>query len=419
MRKGLEYKDYTHIMLSTEDQIIKQFQRSNNILILPSAPADGDSLGSALALYQVFKKLGKKVTVISAEPVPRDLKFLPMIEKIGEEFKANSDFVITVHAHVKDIKHMMEPGKVNIVLTPAEGSSITANEIKLHDQMEDFDLIVTVDTAELHQLGKFYEHHPEMFYKVPVINIDHHSSNAEYGTINHVDITASAATEIITPLIKQIEQATGQELMDADIATLLLAGIITDTGSFQHSNTTPKAFVVAAELLDHGARQQEIIKHVYKTKSLTTLKLWGQVLSKIQFDKDHKFVWSTISQQDLHDTGAMMEESGAIIDELLNNAPGAEVVALLKEKKPGLLSGSLRSITPDVDASAMASIFGGGGHKQAAGFKIKDVDFEEGVKSVIDTIRREQEKRHGITRETPKSKPEQDFDIELHDLGEL
>lgn len=405
-------------MLSIEEQIIKQFQRSNNILILPSAPADGDSLGSALALYRVFTKIGKKATVISAEPVPRDLKFLPMIEKIGEEFKGGDDFVITVHAHIKDIKHYMEPGKVNIVLTPEDGMTINASDVSLHDKMADFDLIITVDTAELHQLGKFYEHHPEMFYKVPVINIDHHTSNSEYGTINYVVITASATTEIITPLIQKIEETTAQELMDPDIATLLLAGIITDTGSFQHSNTTPNAFAVAAELLDAGARQQEIIKNVYKTKSLSTLKLWGQVLSKIEYDKEHKFVWSTISQQDLYDTGAQMEESGAIIDELLNNAPGAEIVALLKEKQPGLLSGSLRSISPEINASAIASLFGGGGHKQAAGFKIKDINFEEGVKSVVDTIRREQEKCHGITRDNYSQKtPDEDFDIELHDLG--
>ena len=415
-------------MLSTEDQIIKQFQRSNHILILPSAPADGDSLGSALALYQVFTKLGKKATVISAEPVPRDLKFLPMIEKVGEEFKSNNDFVITVHAHIKDIKHKVTPGKVNIVLTPEEGAAISASEVSFHNQLDDFDLIVTVDTAELHQLGKFYEHHPEMFYKVPVINIDHHSSNAEYGTINHIDITASAATEILTPLIQKLEQVGGQPLIDADIATLLLAGIITDTGSFQHSNTTPRAFIVAAELLDKGARQQEIIKHIYKTKSLTTLKLWGQVLSKIQYDKKHKFVWSTISQQDLRDTGADMEESGAIIDELLNNAPGAEIVALLKEKQPGLLSGSLRSINPEVDASALAANFGGGGHKQAAGFKMKDVNFEEATEQVIQSIRNEQSIRHGLTKETPQeapqeapseSSPGQDFDLEIHDLGQM
>ncbi|MBT7483636.1 hypothetical protein HN680_02605, partial [Candidatus Peregrinibacteria bacterium] len=84
---------------------------------------------------------------------------------------------------------------------------------------------------------------------------------------------------------------------------------------------------------------------------------------------------------------------------------------LLKEKQPGLLSGSLRSINPEVDASAMASLFGGGGHKQAAGFKIKDVKFEEGVKSVIDTVRREQEKRHGIDREVAAPTQPQDLDL--------
>ncbi len=398
-------------MLSVEDQIIKQIQKSSNVLVLPSAPADGDSLGCALSLYLALSKLGKKATVISAEPVPRDLKFLPMIEKVGEEFKASNDFMITVHAHVKDVQHKVTPGKVNIVLTPEENAAISQSDVTFHDGLEDYDLIITVDTAEMHQLGKFYENHPDIFYKIPVINIDHHASNAEFGNINHVDITASAATEILTPLIQKLEEVTGEKLIDEDIATLLLAGIITDTGSFQHSNTTPKSFAVAAELLDMGARQQEIIKHVYKTKSLTTLKLWGRVLSKIKYEKEYHLVWSTISQKDLADIGAEMEESGAIIDELLNNAPGAEIVALLKEKQPGLLSGSLRSTTPHVDASKMASLFGGGGHKQAAGFRIKDVDFEEGVKTVIDSIRSEQGKRHKIM-------PEESETLEIHDHGE-
>lgn len=391
-------------MLSTEDQIIKQIQKSTNVLVLPSAPADGDSLGSALSMYLVLTELGKKATVISAEPVPKDLQFLPMIEKVGEEFKTTNDFMITVHAHVKDLQHKITPGKVNIILTPEEEASISPTDVSFSDGLDDYDLIITVDTAELHQLGKFYENHPDVFYKIPVINIDHHASNAEFGNINHVDITASAATEIITPLLQKLEEVSGQKLINEDIATLLLAGIITDTGSFQHSNTTPKAFAVAAELLDLGARQQEIIKHVYKTKSLSTLKLWGRVLSKIQYEKEYHFVWSTISQKDLEEIGAEMEESGAIIDELLNNAPGAEIVALIKEKKPGLLSGSLRSTTPQVDASAMAGLFGGGGHKQAAGFRIKDVPFEDGVKTIIDTIRSEQGKRHRLMPEAPQPK---------------
>ena len=354
-------------------------------MLLPSAPADGDSLGSALALYKVLQKLNKKVTVLSAEPVPKDLKFLPLIEELGGEAGGN-EFLITVNTNVKEVRHEIMPGKVNIFVSPEEGESITKGQVSLGGNLDEYDLLVTVDTGDLQQLGRFYEENTELFHKLPLINIDHHASNSEFGTINHIDITASATTEMLLPMIQRLEMQTGQTLMDADIATLLLAGIITDTGSFQHSNTTPKAFSVAADLLDYGARQQEIIKNVYKTKSLNMLKLWGQVLSKIQFAKDYRFVWSTVSQKDLEETGADLDDIGAIIDELLNNAPGAEVVALIKEKKPGLMSCSLRTTTNEVDASAIAGLFGGGGHKRAAGCRVKGVDFEDGVKLFVNAI---------------------------------
>ena len=153
---------------------------------------------------------------------------------------------------------------------------------------------------------------------------------------------------------------------------MLLTGIITDTGSFQHSNTSPEAFEVAAELLDRGARQQEIIKHLFKTKSLATLKLWGKVLSKITYEESSKLVYSTISLADLSETGAKSDDSGGIIDELMSNAPASEVVMLLKEKEPGFLSGSLRAPGNIADVSEIAGIIGGGGHKKAAGFELKE-----------------------------------------------
>lgn len=404
--------------LQIEEQIIQQFMKSQHVLLLPSAPADGDSLGSALALYLVLTKLGKKVTVISPEPVPKDLKFLPMMEKIDGEFKSGKDFIITVNGEVKNIQHEIIPGKVNIIVTPADGATISKEDITFPQGLDEYDLSVTVDTGDLQQLGKFYEQNPNFFYKVPLINIDHHASNSEFGTINHVEITASATTQMLLPIIKKMEVLTGQKLIDEDVATLLLAGLVTDTGSFQHSNTTPQAFSVAAELLDLGARQQEIIKNVYKTKSLATLKLWGQVLSKIQFAKDHRFVWSTVSQKDLDETGADLEDAGAIIDELLNNAPGAEVVVLLKEK-PGILSGSVRTTVPEADASAIAAMFGGGGHKRASGFRIKGVPFEEGVQRVVNAILNLQAERLHLPAPSPQPalNPGEET-ITLHDLGE-
>ena len=183
-----------------------------------------------------------------------------------------------------------------------------------------------------------------------------------------------------------MEKQHGEELLDEDVATLLLVGIVTDTGSFQHTNTSPEAFEVAADLLERGARQQEIIKHIYKTKSLATLKLWGRVLSKIQYNNEAKLVYSTITQQDLTDTGAESSDSGGIIDELMSNAPDAEVVMLLKEKEPGLVSGSLRAPGKLADVSKIAGKMGGGGHKKAAGFRIRDKSMEEALQIAEDTI---------------------------------
>jgi len=401
--------------LSVEDQIVNQFLKSERILLLPSAPADGDTLGSSFALYKVLQKLGKEVTVLCPESPPKDLQFLPLIDRVNQEDSGGEVFTITIDADAKNVRHEMVDGKVKIIVTPGE-TPISKDKVSFNEGLKQYDILVTVDTGDLQQLGKFYEDNTELFHSVPLINIDHHASNSEFGTINHVNITASATTEMLLPIIEKMEEQTGKDLMDEDIATLLLAGIVTDTGSFQHSNTTPKSFVVSAQLLELGARQQEIIKHVFKTKSLSTLRLWGEVLSKVRFEKELRLVWSTITQQDLHDTGATVDESGGIIDELLNNAPGSEVIALFKEKQPGLFSGSLRTTTPDVDASEIAGLFGGGGHKRAAGFRIKGTSFDDALKKVVKTIREYQAKRLGLKvpfNEPPREADSEDY-IHLH-----
>jgi len=188
------------------------------------------------------------------------------------------------------------------------------------------------------------------------------------------------------PILQELERQHGSELIDEDVATLLLVGIITDTGSFQHSNTSPEAFEVAAELLDRGARQQEIIKHVFKTKSLATLKLWGRVLSQIKYKPELKLVYSTISLQDLEETGTTPDDSGGIIDELMTHAPDAEVVMLLKEKEPGFVSGSLRAPGKLADVSEIAQKLGGGGHKKAAGFRISGKSIDDALAGAVDVI---------------------------------
>ncbi len=356
-------------------------RNAKNVLIAPSSPMDGDSVGSSLALMVALRKMGKQATVVAYEPMPELLKFLPFVSQIQSSVGPSRDFVIslsTENAEVDHLKYEVEQGKINIIVTPKTGHFSPA-DFSFQNKTAEFDLIVTVDTGDLVQLGKLYEEHKDMFARTPVLNIDHHASNGKFGSHNYLEYGFSATTQMVTPILQTFEKERGEELIDEDVATLLLVGIITDTGSFQHSNTTPEAFEVAADLLERGARQQEIIKHIFKTKSLATLKLWGRVLSKIQYEPILKLVYSTITMQDLAETGARSDDTGGIIDELMSNAPGAEVVMLLKEKEPGFISGSFRAPGQLADVSAIAQSMNGGGHKKAAGFRIKQMNMEEAL----------------------------------------
>lgn len=383
---------------SIQRNIIDLVKRSQRILILPSSPPDGDSIGSAIALYLVFKKLGKESTVICHDPVPEALSFLPHIKAITNKLASSKDFIITIdlrNGKVDKIKSDIEENKVNIVITPSEGR-FTEQDVSFTKGDISYDLIITVDCAELGQLRKIYDENTEMFHRIPVVNIDHHVSNSHFGRINYVDIMSSSTTELLLPLLEELAKEEKKDLIDEDVATLLLTGIITDTGSFQNANTTPMAFEKASALIAYGARQQEIIQYIYKTKQLSQLKLWGRILTKIQTDNRHKIVWSVITQQDFRDTHSSEDQIGDIIDELMTNAPGAEIIILVKEKSDGTVGVSLRTTTPAVDASEIAKLFGGGGHTQAAGFQIKDMDLRETEYKTIEAAKKYQAKRLNI-----------------------
>lgn len=391
------------------NKALEVIKAAKNILVCPSSPIDGDSIGSAIAMMITLRKLGKTVTVAASDAVPDALKFLPYLDEVKTEVPVSKDFVISLdtgNAEVDHMKYEVDGGKINIIITPKNGK-FGPHDVSFTSGTYDYDLIISVDTGDLVQLGKIYTENKDLFESRDFLNIDHHASNGKFGTYNFLDFTMSSTTQMLTMLLKDLEKESGTELIDEDVATLLLTGLVTDTGSFQHSNTTPEAFEIAAELLDRGARQQEIIKHIFKTKSLATLKLWGRVLSKIQYLDDIKLVYSTISQQDLNDTGASADDSGGIIDELMSNAPGAEVVMLLKEKKDGMTSGSLRATGSLADVSEIAQKMNGGGHKKAAGFRIKDRSFEEGVKLAIDTIGQYIWPKLGKTEQLQETEPSQ------------
>jgi nanoRNase/pAp phosphatase (c-di-AMP/oligoRNAs hydrolase) len=371
----------------------RTIEEHHRILILPHANVDPDGLSSALAAYAVLKELGKDVTVVCPDTPPESLKFLPGFEKLEQRIEESQNFVITVNLdsglEIDKLRYTVEDQRVNIIVVPRRGA-VRPEKISFGEGERRYDLILAVDTADLPLFGSAYTDHVDLFSAVPILNVDHHISNTRYGQIHLIDPTAASATEVLYHWFSHVPRFASA--ITPDVATLLLTGLITDTRSFQNPNTTPRSLEVAAELLERGARQQEIIQHIYKTKPLSTLKIWGRALNRIQVDRGGGIVWSAVSGEDLAEMGATSKETHGILDELISTIPDADLHILFTELEEGGLKASMRS-SAVVDCSRLAAeTYGGGGHPRAAGFRVSR--YESFPLQVLECI---QKLREGIT----------------------
>lgn len=319
--------------ISLHKQIFDQYARAKKVLIvLPQSP-DPDALASALALRIFLKKIGKQGLVLCSNEIPNKLKFLPGSKEVLKEINNPRDLVVVVDISKKtlsEVSYEKEGEKVNIHLkTDAQG--FVPEDISFLESGSSFDLLVFIGLSNLDDLGKVLEKNAEWIYEVPRINIDNKPSNEFFGTINLVDITAASVTEVLYEHFESYEK----KLIDEDLATCLLAGIIARTHSFQDPLTTPKAFLKASQLVALGARQQEIIIHLFKTKSLSLLKLWGRALARLKILEHNKTAYSVLNPQDMEKSESEEKELPMVLHELVNNMSDFKVLGLVAQKKSG------------------------------------------------------------------------------------
>jgi phosphoesterase RecJ-like protein len=199
-----------------------------------------------------------------------------------------------------------------------------------------------------------------------LINIDHHPGNEDFGTLNVVTPDACCTAELVTLMLHDLGVA-----LDRDIATCLYVGVVTDTGRFQYSNSSPEVLRLAADLLGHGVPATLVAREVFESSPFGYLKLSGRVLERARLHSGERFVYSWVTQSDLAETGVSMDETDNLVD-LVRSTRDADVAALFKQQHNGGFRVSLRS-----KARAIASIaraHGGGGHELAAGFTATDMD---------------------------------------------
>lgn len=216
-----------------------------------------------------------------------------------------------------------------------------------------------------------------------LINIDHHPTNAGFGKINYVKRGWSSTAEIIFDLFEK-----WQVKIDKEMATRLFLGIYSDTGSFKFDYTRPETLRIGARLLELGASLRLIRTNLELNKSLKNLKYWSLVLGKMKINKKYRFVSSSISYQDFQKNKISEGDKAGATTFFAPIVKDTDFGVILREISPGEVNGGLRART-DFDVSKIALAMGGGGHKAAAGFRMKGSikEVERKLRKVIDKIR--------------------------------
>src|SRR3989338_1664784 len=342
---------------SPQKSVFDSINKAHRILIALPSNANGDAVGSGLALYSFAKKLDKEPEIVTASQTLEQFSFLPHISEVKHELEAQQSFVISVNtsqAPLDELSYEGKPDRVDIFLKPKTGK-FSATDVSFKNARFPYELIITLHAPSLDNLGEIYEKNTDLFFETPIINIDHHPNNEYYGEINHVDLTATSTAEIVASLIEEFESG----LMDEHIATSLLTGIIVETNSFQHMKTTPKAFLKASQLIAQGGRHQDIIRELYKTKSISLLKLWGRALARLREIKELSMAYSLVNFSDIEKTGSKQDDILGVMKELVANLAGVKIILLLAETAPQEIIGYFYlhpSVSRDLVVSALGAV---------------------------------------------------------------
>ncbi|HEV7133400.1 MAG TPA: bifunctional oligoribonuclease/PAP phosphatase NrnA [Gaiellaceae bacterium] len=319
--------------MSDLQSVVDALRAHDRFLVVTHENPDGDALGSLLATTVALRQLGNDVEMYLAgeAPLPREYAFMQL-----------SDVLRDLPVDTEDR------------------------------------VLVAVDCAKADRIGP--DPAPVERPKL-VVNIDHHHDNTRFGDVNLIVADASSTGEVLRDVFRELDVA-----ITPEIAEPLYIALVTDTGRFQYANTTPKSLRLAAELVDAGADVHAVFQQVYESVEFAKLKLLARALERAQVLEGGRIVISNLVRTDFAEVGAVEPYSEGIID-YLRAVEGSELAVLIRE--PPRDDGptrriSLRASVDELDVSAIARVFGGGGHRQAAGFQ-SDKPLDE----IVELIRRE------------------------------
>ena len=319
-------------------EIVEKIKEANNILIISHIGPDGDTIGSTLAFADIIKNNfeNKNVHFVIQHKIPDIYKFLP-----------NSDKAVLTNKEV---------------------------------EISCYDLAIGIDCATKRRMGYFEPIFDKAKFK---INIDHHETNNNYGDINFIAGNSSSTGEIIFNFSKEMNLKISKEA-----AICLYTALLTDTGAFRYSNTTAETLFTASKLVELGANAHDIYEHCFESRPVEMIRVAAQAIANAKFICENKIAYTLVDRKMLKEFGALDEHLEGI-PEMLRQADCVEISFVLKETVKNEAKFSFRSKTKDV--SKLCELFGGGGHKLAAGCIIKS-SLEDALNQVLPEVKKLVEK---------------------------
>lgn len=322
--------------------------------------------------------------LFSEYELPDIYKFLPTVEAIKKEIGELQRLTIkinTTDALPGELSYEKKDNELHIHLTPKKGS-LKPEHVTTETSNYKYDLIFVLGSPDLESLGGIYFSHPDFFYSTTVINIDHSPNNEQFGQLNALDLNASSVSEMLYAMFEKIDPS----LIDDQVATCLYTGMTVKTRSFKTANLTPHTLHTASKLISQGADREKIIHHLYQTKSVAMLKLWGRALARLEFDAENHIAWTTLSAKDFSITKTTPSHVTGIIEELMVETPDAYIVALFYETEK--TTNALVYITGHYNALSITQPFEPSGNKQFAKIVFPGKNITDLQSELLGTIKR-------------------------------
>ncbi len=298
-------------------------RKHSSILIVLPKNANGDVVASGLVCFSICKKITPNVDVIcDGFDVPH-MSFLSGHGEIKSELPVARKLSVSVNTKNNGLKNFYYDTTSDSVICyfePRDGS-FRPEDVVVGTTEYKYDLIITINTPELGDLGNVFTRATDLFYTTPIINIGITTNNAHYGQLALVDATASTIAEIFYELIV----GGYPEFLTAENATGLLAGIISGTRSFRSSDVTPRTMECASALVTKGADRNGIVHHLYRNKSVSQMKLWGKALARIAYDMPRGILWTHLTKEDMEASHADRRDIEYVVSELISTAQGVLV----------------------------------------------------------------------------------------------